>query len=75
MDVHLVAILQGIGSLGAAAGPIFGILWWLERSERKEALKAGNILLDRAITAIESSKRTQSKMALLLGQADRAEDD
>lgn len=75
MDVHLVEILKAIGSLGAAAGPIFAVLWWMERSERKDELKAGKILLDRAITAIESSKRTQSKMALLLGQADRADDD
>jgi hypothetical protein len=34
MPAEFLDLVKG---LGAAAGPIFAILWWLERSERKEA--------------------------------------
>jgi hypothetical protein len=33
----LPELLEWVKSLGTAAGPIFALLWWLERGERKDA--------------------------------------
>lgn len=30
-------LLEWVKGLGTAAGPIFALLWWLERNERKDA--------------------------------------
>lgn len=33
----LPEFLEWVKGLGTAAGPIFALLWWMERSERKDA--------------------------------------
>lgn len=43
-------------SLGASAGPIFAVLWWLERQERKELHKDYIALLPQTIKAIGETK-------------------
>lgn len=35
MDSDFPSILEIIKGLGIAGGPVFGVLWWLERTERR----------------------------------------
>lgn len=36
MDSDFPSILEIIKGLGIAGGPVFAVLWWLERTERRE---------------------------------------
>ncbi len=60
ISVSISQILVVLKQAGAAAGPIFGLLWWLERSER---------LADRKLFEERAQKRdaalNELKAALL----------
>lgn len=58
MGPDIAWLLDIAKSLGVGAGPIFAVLWWLERSERKEVTKEYLALLPQTITAISETKST-----------------
>lgn len=43
-------ILDGIRALGIAGGPVFAVLWWLERAERKECQATVKEMLTQVLT-------------------------
>ena len=51
-----VELLEIIKAGGAAMGPIFAILWWLERSERMDLAAEIKVITRSAITAISETK-------------------
>lgn len=42
--------LEAIKALGIAGGPVFAVLWWLERAERLECQKITRDLLTQSLT-------------------------
>lgn len=42
--------IEAIQALGAAGGPIFAVLWWLERKERIDCQKTTKDLLIQVLT-------------------------
>lgn len=65
-------LIEAIKGLGAYGGLVFGILWWLERDERKESQKALLLLGERAFTALEGAKNTLDGFKTLLGSSQRS---
>ena len=49
-------IMEVIKSAGSAAGPIFALLWWLERSERLEDRKMNEERSQRRDAALSEVK-------------------
>lgn len=71
-------LLEAIKSMGAAGGLVFGILYLLERNDRKqdvstllEDLKtertSNRVILERAVEAMTAMKTTLDMMARVLG--------
>jgi hypothetical protein len=52
----LPELLEWVKSLGTAAGPIFAMLWWLERSERKDAHDELRDIAKNSISAIAKAE-------------------
>lgn len=50
MEINFSTILDYIAGLGAAGGPIFAILWWLERIERKDCQAVTKEMLVQQLT-------------------------
>lgn len=48
--------LDLVRNLGAAGGPIFAILWWLERGERKDAHNELRDIAKDSTTAIAKAE-------------------
>lgn len=42
--------IDAIRALGIAGGPVFAVLWWLERQERKTCQKEARDLLAQVLT-------------------------
>lgn len=59
MEGLLPTIVDAIKALGVAGGPVFAVLWWLERTERKECQKASQDLL---VQTLEISHRATSAL-------------
>lgn len=53
--MELPAFIDLVGGLGSAGGVIFAALWWMERSERRDAHKFIVELIERHITATEQN--------------------
>jgi len=49
-------ILEWVKNLGAAGGPIFAMLWWLERSERVDAHNELRDIAKDSTTAIAKAE-------------------
>lgn len=56
----IVDILALVTQYGA--GGIFGLLWWLERDERKDAQKANGVMFERTLTALVENKTTVERL-------------
>lgn len=56
-------LLEWAKNLGAAGTPIFALLWWLERGERKDAHDELRTITKDSITAIT---RTESAVGQLI---------
>lgn len=54
--------LDVIKALGVAGGPVFAVLWWLERKERQESQKTTKDLLIQTLTV--TSQATNSVTAV-----------
>ncbi len=52
---------------GAAAAPIFIVLWWLERSERKEEQAKNDSMAERVITAMVETKAALNSFGVIFG--------
>lgn len=48
-------LLEAISALGIAGGPVFAILWWLERTERKECQATTKDLLVQVLTVTQQA--------------------
>lgn len=48
--LDLPTILDGIKALGVAGGPVFAVLWWMERVERKECQATVKDMLTQVLT-------------------------
>lgn len=59
----LPELLEWVKSLGTAAGPIFAMLWWLERGERKDA---HDELRDIAKTSTTAITKAESAIGQLI---------
>ena len=75
----LEQLLSVVGGLGAAAGPVFALLWWLERGERKElqgkleaaqktATEDKDELLRESITAINTAAGGIKEVAVAVNE-------
>lgn len=51
-------VIEGIKALGIAGGPVFAVLWWLERKERVECQKTTREMLVQVLTV--TSQATNS---------------
>ena len=49
-------ILALAGQYGSAG--IFAVLWWLERTERKEEQRAGKEMFEKTVNALAEHKQT-----------------
>lgn len=54
-------LLEWAKGLGTAAGPIFALLWWLERGERKDAQGELKSIAKESTTAIVAIEKTVEK--------------
>lgn len=54
-------LLEWVKGLGTAAGPIFGLLWWLERGERIDAQNELKHIAKESTTAIVATEKTIEK--------------
>ena len=61
-------LLSAAAGLGAAAGPVFGILFWLERSERKELARAKDAMTERALVSITETGAALNALKAILGK-------
>lgn len=52
---ELPGLLDAIGRLGAASGPVFALLWWFERSDNRALRKEVRELLVQALTVAGQS--------------------
>lgn len=48
-------ILEAIRALGIAGGPVFAVLWWLERTDRKVSQKDTNNFLIQLLNVTNQS--------------------
>jgi len=55
--------LDAIKALGVAGGPVFAVLWWLERTERREAQKTTALFLTQVLTATSQSTASITKVS------------
>ena len=67
MDItaYLQTILSVLHDSGVAAGPIFGLMWWLERSERlsnKKEQKELNAKRDEALNEVKIALETLASL-------------
>lgn len=44
------SFIEAVKALGIAGGPVFGLLWWLERTERIECQKLTKDMLIQSLT-------------------------
>ncbi len=49
MEVDVPGLLDAIKALGVAGGPVFAVLWWLERKERMVCQKEAHELLTQVL--------------------------
>jgi hypothetical protein len=61
-------LLATVAGLGAAAGPLFGILFWLERGERKELARAKDAMTERALVSITETGAALNALKSILGK-------
>jgi hypothetical protein len=58
----IAELLEWAKSLGAAGTPIFALLWWLERGERKDAHDELKTITRDAIIAITEAKSSVGQL-------------
>ena len=74
MDIDV--FFEAIRALGVAGGPVFAVLWWLERVERKAAQKEAKEQLVQMMTVASSAATAvaeNTKAIASLGEASRDE--
>lgn len=52
----LSSVFDFLKAIGTAGGPIFAVLWWFERSERKELMEKYHAIVPQAISAIQETR-------------------
>lgn len=67
LPVELIDLAQKIGAAGA---PIFALLWWLERGERKDAQAELKAIAKDSTTALIVVEKTIDKWAALFKPRD-----
>ena len=55
----------------AGPGAIFGVLWWLERSERREKDRDNRELLERGLKAIDAAATSVASLRDLINAGGR----
>lgn len=68
MDQSTQDFVTLVSSLGSAAGPVFGLLFWLERQERKEMAKAKDAVTERVIIAMLETSNSLNTLKSILGK-------
>ena len=53
---NLSAVFDWLKAIGTAGGPIFAVLWWFERAERKELMEKYHALVPQAVSAIQETR-------------------
>lgn len=64
-------LLGAVKTGGAGLGVVFAILWWLERRERIEAQDKNGVMVEKMITALESTKQTMQTFGSILSGGPR----
>jgi hypothetical protein len=62
----LPSIFEAIKGLGIAGGPVFAVLWWLERTERKEAQAMAKDLLVQSLQSAHAASTSVSEVTAAL---------
>lgn len=52
---EIPGLLDAIGKLGAASGPLFALLWWFERSDNRARRKEERELFEKTLTVASQS--------------------
>lgn len=61
-------LLDAIKGLGIAGGPVFAILWWLERTERKECQAAIKEMLTQVLTVTVQATTTVNSVTAAVSE-------
>jgi hypothetical protein len=68
--MSLEQFLSIVSGLGAASGPIFAVLFWMERAERKETNEVLLKVIPDAIAAIRDTKAAVDMLRVAMGGRD-----
>lgn len=60
--------LDAVKALGVAGGPVFAILFWLERGERKEAQKAVVSFLTQLLTVTNAATNSITEVTKVVAE-------
>lgn len=52
---------------GAALAPVFIVLWWLERTDRKAAESKNDVMAEKIVIAMTETKAALSSLGMVFG--------
>lgn len=58
--------IEIIRGLGTASGPVFAVLWWLERKERIDCQKTTKDLLVQTLTTVSNAANSVEAMTKMI---------
>jgi hypothetical protein len=61
----LPEILEYVKAGGGILAPVFAILWWLERDERKDAQSELKLLAERSVTTMTKLESSVGQLATI----------
>jgi hypothetical protein len=69
--VTLVEFLGYVKEAGGLAGPIFAVMWWLERGERLDAQKELKTIAAESVRALVEFRAIANQLTTIFGKGPR----